>query len=123
MATMCGMILGVGDSDGVERLRRLAAERRKLDAEMDALTEQLLRRGEFVAAIADAQGVSREKIRRFRDDHDIPDTREIRRAKGAPTRRDKWRTLGSACLMKSATIPYGEGAVDFVVKYDRRGAD
>jgi hypothetical protein len=47
----------------------------------------LLREGEFVNDVADALGVSRETIRRFRDARDIPDAREIRRAAGAPARR------------------------------------
>jgi len=53
-----------------------------------AKTEALLRDGEFVADIADALGVSRETIRRFRDERGIADAREIRQAKGAAFRRE-----------------------------------
>ena len=47
----------------------------------------MLRDGEFIEDIATALSVSRETIRRFRDEREIPDAREIRRAKGAPARR------------------------------------
>jgi hypothetical protein len=87
VANIYGMIVCMTGSSGLEQLRRLAAARRQLDEQIDTLTESLLRDGEFVEDIAGAQGVSREKIRRFRKDHDIPDTREIRRSKGAPARR------------------------------------
>lgn len=76
------------ESDGIKRLRQLATRRRKLAAEIDATTEALLRDGEFVADVADALGVSRETIRRFRDEHGIADAREIRQAKGAAFRRE-----------------------------------
>ena len=76
------------ESDGIKRLRQLATRRRKLAAEIDAATEALLRDGEFVADIADALGVSRETIRRFRDDRGIADAREIRQAKGVAFRRE-----------------------------------
>lgn len=79
--------LPVSGGSKLEELRRLAATRRQLDAQIDALTESLLRDGEFVEDIADTQGVSREKIRRFRKDRDIHDTREVRRVKRAPARR------------------------------------
>lgn len=78
-------------ASGLEQRRRLAATMRQLDTQIDALTESLLRDGEFVENIAAAQGVSREKIRRFRKDHGIPDTRETRRAQGAPARRPAGR--------------------------------
>jgi hypothetical protein len=45
----------------------------------------VLRDGEFVA---DALGVTRETIRRFRDQHGIPGARAIRKAKGTPFRRE-----------------------------------
>ncbi len=77
----------MAESEGVRRLRLLAARKRRLDAEIDNTTETLLRDGEFVNDVADALSVSRETIRRFRDDHDIPDAREIRRAIGAASRR------------------------------------
>ena len=82
------MILPMADSDGVKRLRQLAARRRKLTEEIDEATETLLRDGEFVQDVADALGVSRETIRRFRDERGIPDAREIRQAKGAAFRRE-----------------------------------
>ena len=75
------------DSDGIKHLQQLAARRKRLDGEIDAATESLLRDGEFIDAIAATLGVSRETVRRFRDDRSIPDAREIRRAKGAPARR------------------------------------
>lgn len=99
-------------SRGLEQLRCLATTRRQLDAQIDTLTESLLREGEFVEDIADAQEVSREKIRRFRKDHDIPDAREIRRAKGLPTRR-----LPSEAVTEVSPVPgplprlSGEGPV------------
>jgi hypothetical protein len=75
------------ESDGIKRLRQLASKRDRLDADIDALTDDLLREGEFVEDIAAALSTSREKVRRFRKDRNIPDAREIRRAKGAPGRR------------------------------------
>ena len=87
MANPCGIILGMVDSEGLKRLRQLAARKRRLDTEIDEATESLLRKGEFVNDVADALGVSRETIRRFRDTRDIPDAREIRRTLGSPTRR------------------------------------
>jgi hypothetical protein len=87
MANSCGIILRMADSEGLQRLRRLAARKQRLDAEIDEVTEALLREGEFVNDIADALGVSRETIRRFRDTRGIPDARETRRAAGAPARR------------------------------------
>ena len=88
MANSCGIIERVTESEGIKRLRQLATRRRKLAVEIDAATEALLRDGEFVTDIADALGVSRETIRRFRDDHGIADAREIRQAKGVAFRRE-----------------------------------
>ena len=82
------MILGMAESEGLKKLRLIAARRVKLSTEIDDATEQLLREGEFVADVADALGVSRETIRRFRDEHQIPDAREIRKEKGTAFRRD-----------------------------------
>jgi hypothetical protein len=87
LANPCGIIFRMADSEGIQRLRRLAARKRRLDAEIDEATEALLREGEFVEDVAGALGVSRETIRRFRDARDIPDAREIRRAMGSPARR------------------------------------
>src|SRR5262245_13806465 len=97
MATVCGMAIEIGqemwhdlhmtDSAGIIRLRDLAGSRRRVQADIDTLTPRLCADGEFVTAIADALGVSRETIRRFRDNHGILDAREIRRAKGASARR------------------------------------
>jgi hypothetical protein len=75
------------ESDGIRKLRQLAARRREISAEIDQATEALLREGEFVNDIADALGESRETVRRFRKERDIPDAREIRRTKGAASRR------------------------------------
>lgn len=75
------------ESDGIKRLRQLASKRDRLAAEIDELTDSLLREGGFVEDIADALGTSREKVRRFRVEREIPDAREIRRAKGSPARR------------------------------------
>ena len=77
----------MADSKGLTRLRQLAARRKQLDDEIDHVTETLLRDGAFIQDIANARSVSRETIRRFRDEHRIPDAREIRRTKGAPARR------------------------------------
>lgn len=77
----------MSESDGITRLRRLAATRRKISAEIDETLEALLRDGEFVEDIADALGESRETVRRFRKGRDIPDAREIRRGKGTAARR------------------------------------
>jgi hypothetical protein len=91
---MYGMILCMAGSSKRGQLRRLVTARRQLDAQIDALTESLLREGEFVEDVAGDLGVSREKVRRFRKDRDIPDAREIRRAKGAPARRHQDGTGG-----------------------------
>jgi hypothetical protein len=88
LANSCGIIEAMSESDGIKRLRQLAARRRKISTEIDEATEALLRDGEYVADIADALGESRETVRRFRNERGIPDAREIRRAKGAPLRRD-----------------------------------
>jgi hypothetical protein len=77
----------MSESDGIKRLRQLASRRDHLAAEIDTLTDSLLREGEFVENIAAALGTSREKVRRFRVEREIPDAREIRRAKGAAARR------------------------------------
>jgi hypothetical protein len=82
------MISGMAESEGLKKLRLLAARRVELSTEIDDATEALLREGEFVADVADALGVSRETIRRFRDEHHIPDAREIRKEKGTAFRRD-----------------------------------
>lgn len=87
MATMCGIILCMGESPGIARLRKLVAAAKRANAAVDAQVETLLRDGEFVEDIADALEVSRETVRRTRDKLDLPDAREIRRAKGLPTRR------------------------------------
>lgn len=76
------------DSDGIKKLRQLATRRSKLNTEIDEATEAVLRDGEFVADVADALGVTRETIRRFRDQHGIPDAREIRKEKGTAFRRE-----------------------------------
>jgi hypothetical protein len=93
MANSCGIISGVTDSEGIKKLRQLAAKRKKtiaaLDAEIDELTEQLLRDGEYVESIAAARDVSRETIRRFRKEREIPDARATRSAKGEPRRRPR----------------------------------
>lgn len=81
------MIADVTDSAGLKELRGLVAQRKELDAQIDDATDKLLRDGEFVEDVADALGKSREKVRRFRRDHGIPDARDIRRAKGLPERR------------------------------------
>lgn len=78
----------MADSEGIKRLRALAGRRKRLNTEIDEATEALLRDGEFVTDVADALGVSRETVRRFRDEHGIPDAREIRAAKGAAFRRE-----------------------------------
>lgn len=88
MAKSCGIIYGVADSEGIKRLRQLAARRGKLNVEIDEVTEEVLRAGEFVGDVADALGVTRETVRRFRDAHGIPDAREIRKAKGSAFRRE-----------------------------------
>lgn len=75
------------DSDGIRRLRQLATRRNKLSAEIDDATEAALRDGEFVGEVADALGVSRETIRRFRESKGIPDARDIRAQKGEPRLR------------------------------------
>jgi hypothetical protein len=75
------------ESDGIKKLRQLAIRRRQISAEIDQMTETLLRGGEFVNDIADALDESRETVRRFRKERDIPDAREIRRAKGTAPRR------------------------------------
>jgi hypothetical protein len=77
----------VTDSPGIQNLRQLVTRRRRLNADIDAATEAVLRDGEFVDDVADVLGISRETLRHFRDDHGIPDAREIRRAKGLPPRR------------------------------------
>jgi hypothetical protein len=84
----------VPDTPAIGRLRQLAARQKQLavqqkqvDGEINAETEEALRNGEFMEDIADALGVSREKIRRFRISKGIPDPRETRRAMGAPARR------------------------------------
>jgi hypothetical protein len=87
VANLCGIIERVTESDGIRKLRQLAARRRKISAEIDEVTEALLRDGEFVEDIAGALGESRETVRRFRNERGIPDAREVRRAKGAPLRR------------------------------------
>jgi len=84
---MCGMIMCMVESDGIKHLRLMARRRKRLDADINAATESLLRDGEFIEDVALALDVSRETVRRFRDEHDIPDAREIRRAKGLPSRR------------------------------------
>jgi hypothetical protein len=84
---MYGMIVCMTESDGIKRLRLMARRRKRLDADIDAATESLLRDGEFIEDVALALDVSRETVRRFRDEHGIPDAREIRRAKGLPSRR------------------------------------
>jgi hypothetical protein len=88
LAKFCGIIERVPDSEGIKKLRQLAARRGKLDAEIDEATEAVLRDGEFVADVADALGITRETVRRFRDKHGIPDAREIRKAKGTAFRRE-----------------------------------
>jgi DNA invertase Pin-like site-specific DNA recombinase len=87
LANLCGIIFGMVESEGLTHLRQLAARKRRLDTEIDEQVEALLREGEFVNDIADALGVSRETVRRFRDARGIPDARETRRAMGAPARR------------------------------------
>lgn len=87
LANSCGIILVVSETDGIRRLRQLAARRKRLDAEIDEAAEAVLRDGEYVEDVATALDVSRETIRRFRDKRGIPDTREIRKAKGLPLRR------------------------------------
>jgi transposase-like protein len=87
LATLYGIILRMAESAGVTRLRRLVAKRDKASTEVDAQVVALLREGEFVEDIAAALGESREKVRRTRKTLGIPDAREIRRAKGAVTRR------------------------------------
>lgn len=77
----------VPDTPAIARLRQLATRRKKLEGEIDAATEEALRDGEYVEDIAAALDVSRETVRRFRKDRDIPDARDIRAAKGAPRRR------------------------------------
>jgi hypothetical protein len=87
LANTCGIIERMTESDGIRKLRELAARRSQVSAEIDGLTEALLRDGEFVESIAAALGESRETVRRFRKERGIPDAREIRRAKGAAARR------------------------------------
>lgn len=87
MANLCGIIACMTESDGIRKLHELAARRREISAEIDDVTEALLRDGEFVESIAAALGESRETVRRFRKERDIPDAREIRRAKGSAPRR------------------------------------
>jgi hypothetical protein len=88
-ANSCGIIDSVSESDGIKRLRELVAIRNKASADVDAFLAGLLREGEYVESLAAAMEVSRETIRRFRDDRGIPDTREIRAAKGEPRRRPR----------------------------------
>lgn len=86
---MCGIIGCVSESTGIRDLRQLVSDRRELDAKIDEKTAELLREGEFVEDVAAALGESREKVRRFRNERNIPDTRDIRREKGLPPRRVK----------------------------------
>ena len=76
------------ESEAIKKLRQLAVRRKRLDGEIEAATEGALRDGEFVEDIAAALSESRETVRRFRKERDIPDAREIRRAKGLPLRRE-----------------------------------
>ena len=75
------------ESEGIKRLRQLVGRKNRLSAEINQQTAALLTEGEFIEDIAGALGESRETVRRFRDKHKIPDTREIRRANGLPPRR------------------------------------
>lgn len=77
----------MSESEGIGRLRELVAARKQTSAEIDELLAELLRGGEYVENLAAALGESREKVRRFRIEHGIPDARDIRRAKGNPRRR------------------------------------
>jgi len=77
----------MGESDGLRRLRLLAARRRRINDQIDALLAELLSAGEFIEDIATALDESRENVRRFRIKRGIPDAREIRRAQGAAARR------------------------------------
>jgi len=81
----------VSESDGIKRLRELVAIRNKASADVDECLAGLLRDGEYVENLAAALDESREKVRRFRKEHDIPDAREIRAAKGEPRRRPRNR--------------------------------
>ena len=87
MANSCGIIEGMSESEGIKRLRELVAARKQASAEVDALLVELLGDGEYIEDIAGALGESREKVRRFRIEHGIPDARDIRREKGSPRRR------------------------------------
>ncbi|HMH92540.1 MAG TPA: hypothetical protein VK586_15820 [Streptosporangiaceae bacterium] len=75
------------ESEGIRRLRNLVATQKQAAAAVDSALEELLRAGEYVEDIAAALGESREKVRRFRVEHGIPDARDIRREKGEPRRR------------------------------------
>jgi DNA-binding NarL/FixJ family response regulator len=77
----------MADSPGIKRLRSLVRRREEVSGQIDEAVAELLRDGEFVEDIADALGTSRETVRRTRDRLGIADAREIRRAKGLPTRR------------------------------------
>jgi len=77
----------MGESDGLRRLRLLAARRRRINEQIDALLAELLSAGEFIEDIATALDESRENVRRFRIKRGIADAREIRRARGAAARR------------------------------------
>jgi hypothetical protein len=79
----------VSESDGIKRLRELVAIRNQASADVDKLLAELLRDGEYVDNLADALDESREKVRRFRKEHGIPDARDIRREKGEPRRRPR----------------------------------
>lgn len=79
----------MSESDGIKRLRELVAIRNKASADVDAHLAELLREGEYVENLAAALDESREKVRRFRKEHGIPDARDIRREKGEPRRRPR----------------------------------
>jgi hypothetical protein len=77
----------MSESEGIRRLRELVAVRNKASEDVEELLVELLGNGEYVENLADALGESREKVRRFRIAHGIPDARDIRREKGEPRRR------------------------------------
>lgn len=81
----------MSESEGIKRLRELVAIRNKASADVDTCLAELLGEGEYVENLAAALDESREKVRRFRIEHGIPDARDIRREKGEPRRRQRAR--------------------------------
>lgn len=79
----------MSESDGIRRLRELVAIRNQASADVDKLLAELLQDGEYIENLAAALDESREKVRRFRIEHGIPDARDIRREKGEPRRRPR----------------------------------